>query len=356
MVKLNQFKKYIVQMPLVKEVRGAFFEVKLRRAIKIVKRSNDICIFFMSTPCHGNLGDQAIVYAQYEMFKKLGLKDKIVEISNSDYVRNKHIIKKYIDDKDMIVIDGGGNLGTLWPDEDDKIGEIINTYYRNKIIIFPQTCYYEEGKEGRERLNKNKQIYLKNKNLMLCLRDKKSYEFCKDKFPQLKTIYVPDIVLSISELMFEVAREGCLLCFRNDLEKMVSNKDIKNLQDYLKGINIPYKNTSTLVDMKVDIHNREKVLMDKWKEFASAKLIITDRLHGMVFAAITGTPCLALDNKSKKVSGVYKWISNQKYIKICSDLNEVKESIKDMCSMEENVYTGYKLEEFKKLMKVILNE
>ncbi len=36
--------------------------------------------------------------------------------------------------------------------------------------------------------------------------------------------------------------------------------------------------------------------------------MITDRLHGMVFAVITGTPCLVFDNVSKKISMVYQWI------------------------------------------------
>ena len=30
----------------------------------------------------------------------------------------------------------------------------------------------------------------------------------------------------------------------------------------------------------------------------------------MIFAAITGTPCLAFDNSSGKVKGVFEWIKN----------------------------------------------
>ena len=46
----------------------------------------------------------------------------------------------------------------------------------------------------------------------------------------------------------------------------------------------------------------------------SMRSLITDRIHGMLFAAVTGTPCIALDNVSKKVSGAYEWIQYLDYI------------------------------------------
>ena len=36
--------------------------------------------------------------------------------------------------------------------------------------------------------------------------------------------------------------------------------------------------------------------------FAKSRLIVTDRLHGMIFALVTRTPCLAFDNTNKKIS------------------------------------------------------
>ena len=44
-------------------------------------------------------------------------------------------------------------------------------------------------------------------------------------------------------------------------------------------------------------------------------MVITDRLHGMIIAALANTPCLAFDNLSKKVSGVNAWIKNLDYVK-----------------------------------------
>ena len=57
---------------------------------------------------------------------------------------------------------------------------------------------------------------------------------------------------------------------------------------------------------------------NKINEFADVQLVITDRLHSMIFSIIGGTKCIAFDNKTKKVSGVYdEWLKNESGLKIC---------------------------------------
>ena len=60
-------------------------------------------------------------------------------------------------------------------------------------------------------------------------------------------------------------------------------------------------------------HHR-KCVIDKLQEFSTARLVITDRLHGMVFAAITGTACIAFRNYNYKIEGTYEWIEYLQYI------------------------------------------
>ena len=47
--------------------------------------------------------------------------------------------------------------------------------------------------------------------------------------------------------------------------------------------------------------NRVEIIMDKFKDFQKSELVITDRLHGMVFCAISGTPCIVFGNYNQKV-------------------------------------------------------
>ena len=56
-------------------------------------------------------------------------------------------------------------------------------------------------------------------------------------------------------------------------------------------------------------------------QFSSSKLVVTDRLHGMIFSAITNTPCICFDNKNGKVSAQYEWIRNNSYVKLVDGLD-----------------------------------
>lgn len=308
----------------------------------LLKNHHNNKIFFIATPTHGNLGDQAIVLAEYQ-FCKMNFENKIIEIKNEDYLNYKNIIQKKVKEKDIIVIDGGGNLGTLWPTVDDKISDIIDTFHDNIIIVFPQTCYYELDSNGRKRMHKNINIYNKCKNLYIMFRDRQSYEFTYKYFKNVNIYYVPDIVLTLNLDYIGGSREGVLFCFRNDHEKVVSDKDISELQIFIEHRNIKTGITSTVINKYVAKRNRRKELYIKLCEFAQSRLVITDRLHGMIFAAITKTPCIALDNKSKKVSGVFEWIKNIPYIECVENFDEIYKIFDELYSFKDTDYDFHKL-------------
>lgn len=312
---------------------------KLRRKAKKLKKFGKTA-FIMATPCHGNLGDHAIVYAEYAMLKRFGYSENIIEITNNDYKNNKEIIKRYVSENDVIIIDGGGNLGTLWPWEDDKISEIIDNYKNNRIIVFPQTCYYDDSTEAKERLNKNNKIYKEAKHLVITLRDRASYEFCRDNFPDVEFKFLPDIVLSLKKDSLKNQEDKCLVCFREDLESVLTAEEIDCIYSKLKDMGIAYEKISTIYGIAVSSADREKRLEEIWVKISQSRLVITDRLHAMIFAAITGTPCLALDNKSKKVSGVYEWIENLDYVKVVNSAEEMISLISKFYVFEKREYNA----------------
>ena len=99
---------------------------KIKNKISEARRKTGKCVFIMATPCHGNLGDHAIVYAEKQLLNECGYKGNVIEISNTQYFKYKKNLRKHIIDDDIVIIDGGGSIGTLWPREDDKICEIID--------------------------------------------------------------------------------------------------------------------------------------------------------------------------------------------------------------------------------------
>ena len=119
---------------------------------------------------------------------------------------------------------------------------------------------------------------------------------------------------------------------RKDIEKSnLSEKVIK----YFVDKTCQY--TDNVSDIKkVEIDERKKIVEDKMKEYASYELVITDRLHTMIFCYITKTPCLFLDNLNGKVLRVYNdWIkdSSCNYIKKL-DINNIENEIKEFINIK----------------------
>lgn len=102
------------------------------------------------------------------------------------------------------------------------------------------------------------------------------------------------------------------------------------------GLNVT--ESSTVITDAVWKFQRKKVLQKKWNEFSSVQLVVTDRLHGMVFSAITGTPCIALDNISHKVYGAYQWLSYLPYLRFCSSIDEVEDAAKELLKLPPQNY------------------
>lgn len=320
--KLRKIRRILLERKRDNYIKRKFAQLKLNIIFKISRKNGKKSAILMSTPIHGNLGDQAIVYSEYNFLKQCGIKN-IIEINRYAYENCGSTIRRLINSNDLIVVCGGGNMGSLWPEEDDIIRDIVATYKTNQIIVFPQTCYYDQTLESERRLEHNYSVYKECTNLTVSLRENKSYSFFKKSFPGVNCLLVPDIVLSCEPKIKEQERKDILLCFRNDIEKQISADLMENIEKILHRSSQTYRFTDTVVNRYVYRFNRKQILETKWNEFAAAKLVITDRLHGMIFSVITRTPCIAINNINGKVGYVYsKWLNTLPSV-ICIEEKEI---------------------------------
>jgi exopolysaccharide biosynthesis predicted pyruvyltransferase EpsI len=323
---------------------------------KLKSTSSKKRLLLIGTPMHGNLGDHAIALAEKDFFKKYITGIYLIEIPMPELLGIKDKMKNYINEKDVIVISGGGWLGNLWKHNEYIVRDIIEYYPNNRIIIMPQTIYFDNTLDGNKEKALSKQIYSKHPNLVLCLRDKSSYELVKDnKLIQNlgNCILMPDMAFGINKKNNNKNRDGILLCFRKDIEKKISFRDVRKIKEHLwkKGEKTAFT-TTVYIKYKIDLNDREKLLDEKLDEYAKAKLIITDRLHSMIFAAIVGTPCVIFDNITGKVEGVYDWIKNLDYIKLATSVEESKKYIDILLSKKRYVYNDEFLKYYFNKLKI----
>lgn len=316
-----------------------------KRTNKLSIKNGERKIFIFMAADYGNLGDCAITYSQKEFIKRNLPVYKVVEIPISKTYSLMKELKKKISNNDIITIIGGGNSGDLYSDFEWCRQFIIKQFPKNRIISFPQTVYFSNTRAGQKLLKKSVKTYSRHKKLILCAREEYSYEIYKKYFVKNKAILVPDIVLSLDKRELSYERNGLIICMRNDKEKFISNEDKKKLIDDLKlGYKISYYDTHT----GSVIHNekeRKEELEKIWTAFKKAECVITDRLHGMIFCAITGTPCVVLPNNNNKIEGVYKWIKNIKNIEMVDNIFQVEnaiESVKNAVNNDIDLYKYFK--------------
>lgn len=333
----------LVPEKMIISLRRFVYSKKFSKKIESNRKKNGYCIVFIATPAHGNLGDQAIVYAQERFFIDRGLGRNIVEVSSPDYLNNFLEIKKHIRNNDLIVIDGGGSMGTLWLNEEHKMQHIIKHFPDNRIFIFPQTIFYSDDAYGKAELHQSTEVYSAHTKLCICAREKASFDMMKKIYPTLKVLLVPDMVFYLRDITFNFTRQGAILCLRTDKEKQLSKEVVEDTSRYLELRGLEIRNEPTVICETVTKQNRAEKLQNKWESFSSAEIVVTDRLHGMLFAVITGTPCLAFDNTSRKVSSSYEWIKNLPYIKFVNDYKNIKHDIDDLLNCANMQYNNTEL-------------
>ena len=283
-------------------------------------------VIIIGTPLHSNIGDLAITLAEQKFIDSYMSNDnyRTVKIPLRIFNIIHRKVSRIISSDDVLVGLGGGNMGDQYIIEEECRRKIIASYPNNKIIIFPQTIHFSNTKNGQTELRKTKKIYSRHTNLVIVARENNSYEQMIGYFPNNKILLTPDIVLSMNESDRHYNRYGVLVCMRNDIEGKLKSGE-KNIIDKISlSLSDDVRYTDTISKKKlIIIRRKNSIVYNKLSEFQQAKLVITDRLHGMVFSAITGTPCVAFSNYNHKVLGTYKWISKLPYIKFCDNVSEL---------------------------------
>lgn len=175
----------------------------------------------------------------------------------------------------------------------------------------PISIFFHENGNGKKELNNSINIYRKNNKIKIITRDETSYYFAKQNFKN-KVLLLPDAVVALEDVLVnDIHREGITLLFRNDIEKIIDDKNIDIIRERILEKNIPLIVTDTIEAKRVySDAKREKEVLEKINLINKSKLVITDRFHGMVFAVITHTPVIAFKSYDSKISSGVKWFEN----------------------------------------------
>ena len=179
----------------------------------------------------------------------------------------------------------------------------------------------------------------------------------KELLPYQNIFLIPDTVLSLNNLVLpKRENKNGLLCLRADTESKLSFENKELLENAVRKFCSEVVLTDTVHTEEVPHELKHIHTYKILGEFARAKFVVTDRLHGMIFAAITGTPCVAMANYNHKVKETYKWLKDLPYIVFCEDIKDIETCIEKVLSCKYPVYPikqmRAKFEPLKKLLRL----
>ncbi|WP_022780080.1 glycosyltransferase [Butyrivibrio sp. AE3009] len=302
-------------------------------------------IVYFELPCFDNLGDHAIAYVAEKIladFCKEHKEYQFFAIDGWTIDRPVSVLKKCLGPDDVFICQGGGNFGSLYKFAQVHRGKVYSGLKDNKIIVMPQTCFFAGNEEGKKALEKDRQMIARCRDITLLARDKKSYEFMRESF-DADVRFIHDTVSLYDASQFASEdRKGIVVCIRSDKEGTLVTEQKKSIIEICEKKDDVLV-TDTCINRNISTSERQAVLESKWRLWGKSRLVVTDRLHGMIFALITKTPCIVIGNDHFKVHEAYKTFEDSGFLFYLDSLSGLEKAVNDMlgrdysnCGFDEN--------------------
>lgn len=327
---------------------------KQKQNLPLDKIHSERGIVYVLAPSYSNLGDVAIFVESLDFLRKYATLPIKAVLYSRQCVNKKNLLSLPLNDDDLIIIQGGGNMGAFYSSEEYLRQNIVKWFPKNRIISMPQTVYFGDRRKNYI-LSRAKKIYSSYKNLTIFARDVPSFDFCKQNF-KCDVRICPDMVLSASPKRFLDYQKNkkVLLCFRKDIESKIENAFVKNIENYLgeNGFSFEYWDTDDLSGRNIE--NKEEKIQQVLEYFNHFQFVVTDRYHGTILSYISKTPCIGLDNSYGKVKNGFVWFNGSNYMFYADSFEKIRKSVDEIQNLESFEINNNLLSEFD-VLKQILN-
>lgn len=286
-----------------------------------------------------NMYDQAIALAEMMYIENEFPDYEYVEIM-SEVDEVIPIIKKNLQPQDIIAFTGGSTMGNLYSKDEEARRKVFSTFTDNLNISFPQSITFENSEQGKIEKKKSQYAYNKNPNLVLVARDSHSFYEMQSTFRN-SVIFTPDIALYLNSVRLEDVRTGALLILHGDTKTIVGQSISNVVTEMINPY--PLKNDDTVFSKykKIPPIIRQSAYEEELKTFSQQKIVITDSWHAMIFAVITGTPCLLFGNNySKGKYAYFDWLEHISWVEYTEEDNyeDIKPVINSLLAEKAHEY------------------
>lgn len=288
--------------------------------------------YLLEVPYYTNIGDTLIWQGELDFLA--GLPYKCKGMYSLETFRNAN---RSIEPGSLVLFQGGGNFGDLWPIHHDFKMDIMRKNPTCSFLFFPQTVWFED----RENLRKCASFMSQFKHVAICARDSVSYKTLKENFRNT-VLLLPDMAFCIDMERWrkEYKTSGPLLLKRTDKElqegKILSEIEriegitVTDWQTMQNGLDLMTKLMLHLTagrlkglrlgDAFVRHFYRPYLVRLGVKLLNSHTHIYTTRLHAAILGVLLGKDITLLDNSYGKNRTFFEsWLSDYDNIKLVQD-------------------------------------
>jgi pyruvyl transferase EpsO len=130
-------------------------------------------IALLDEPVHRNLGDHLIQRGSQAFFRRYGIRIAY-RASTWDYC--PRTARKRLPATAILVCQGGGHLGDLYPRHQRLREQILADFPRHRVVVLPQSIHFRDAVAERRA----RAAFAAHGRLELCLRDRSSFALARD--------------------------------------------------------------------------------------------------------------------------------------------------------------------------------
>ena len=232
-------------------------------------------------------------------------------------------------DKDItIILTGGGNFGDLWRVFQDTRLEIIASYPENRIVMLPQSIYYQE----EALIEKDSELMARHPDLHLFARDQASHDILSRHFNRNHIYLAPDMAFCIDTRLLDRYRHRdigkSLFLLRTDkelsqdtpndlqeadvtsdwpvpekIERIIRNlKRARRISMDLRRYGVPTGIVESAIEICGNRFIRDSLTIKGCEFLEPFSRIVTTRLHTMILSVLLHKPVEYIDNTYCKLS------------------------------------------------------
>ena len=318
-------------------------------------------VALLDFPNYGNPGDSAIWLGALACLAALGFSSPVYISDHRTF--DAHMLRDALSDGGTILLPGGGNLGDLWPQAQVFRERVLRDFPEHAVVQLSQSIHFSE----RSALARAQTIFGAHPDFTLLVRDAHSLEIATTQLrcraslcPDLAFCLTPETEPALRAEPSGECRVETLRLFRTDHEGMdhAANDGGTGTwnADWANDVPTPLKRIARLGDMALRTATRarapssakrltRRLLSASYPALArqrlrrgcqllrSARVVVTDRLHGHVLELLLGRPHVVLPDRNGKLRGfIETWTSSASLLRWADNARQADALARELLS------------------------